>query len=139
MTNKLLILSIFAAMSTASIHAQETTRLKINIPFSFHVGQTAMPSGIYAVQSGLVAKGILTMRSQSGASGVNIGTIPDSTSRPPVKGKLVFHKYDGEYFLFQVWAPNSTAVATLAKTPQEVELVAKGKNPDQTILVALRP
>jgi len=137
-TNRLLILSIFAAMSTASIHAQDATKLKVNVPFSFHVGQTAMPAGIYTVQNGKVANGILTMQSDSGAGGVHIGTIPNSASRPPVSGKLVFHKYEGEYFLSEVWTPNSTTIATLRKTPKEAELVAKGKNPDQTILVARR-
>ena len=139
MTNRFLILSIFAAMPAASIHAQDSTRLTVNIPFSFHVGRTAMPSGIYAVQSGLVASGILTMRPESGASAVNIRTIPNTTLRPPANGKLVFHKYGEEYFLFEVWTPNSTAVATLPASPQERELAANAKNHDQTILVARRP
>ena len=138
MTKRLLFISIFAAMSTASIHAQETTRLKADIPFSFHVGKSAMPAGSYMVQSGLVASGILSIRSESGAGGVMIGTIPDSASRPTDNAKLVFNKYDGEYFLSEVWTPNSTTVATLRKPPQELDLVAKGKNPNRIILAARR-
>ena len=118
MTKRLLFISIFAAMSTASIHAQESTRLKADIPFSFHVGKTAMPAGSYMLQNGLVASGILSIRSESGAGGVMIGTIPNSASRPTDNAKLVFHKYDGEYFLSEVWTPNSTTVATLRKPPQ---------------------
>ncbi len=138
MTKRLLFISIFAAMSTASIHAQEGTRLKADIPFSFHVGKSAMPAGSYALQSGLVARGILSIRSESGAGGVMIGTIPDSASRPTDNAKLVFNKYDGEYFLSEVWTPNSTTVATLRKPPQELDLVAKGMNPNRIILAARR-
>ena len=137
MTNRLLILSIFAATSTASLLAQESTKLKVNIPFSFHVGQTSMPAGIYTVQNGLVAKRLLTLRTAEGA-GVHIGFIPNSTSRPPAEGKLVFTKYDGDYFLSQVWTPESTTVATIAKTPREFELSARGRPADQTTLVARR-
>jgi len=137
MTSRFLILSIFAATSTASLFAQEPTKLKLNIPFSFHVGQTTMPAGTYTVQNGLVAKQILTLRAANGA-GVHIGFIPNSTSRPPAEGKLVFSKYDGDYFLSQVWTPQSTTVATIAKTPREFELTAKGRPADQTTLVARR-
>ena len=136
MTKRLLFISIFAAMSTASIHAQETTRLKADIPFSFHAGKTAMPAGSYAVQSGMVARGFLGMRSESGAAFVNIITVPGSTSRPTDNAKLVFNKYGGEYFLSEVWTPNSTTVATLAKPAKELDLVAKGKIPEPTILIA---
>ena len=138
MTKRLLFISIFAAMSTASIHAQEGTRLKADIPFSFHVGKSAMPAGSYALQSGLVASGILSIRSESGAGSVMIGTIPGSASRPTDNAKLVFNKYDGEYFLSEVWTPNSTTVATLRKPPQELDLVAKGMNPNRIILAARR-
>ena len=136
MTKRLLFISIFAAMSTASIHAQETTRLKADIPFSFHVGQSAMPAGTYGLQGDSLGRGLLTMRSDSGSGTVIFPTIPDSTSRPTNSGKLVFNKYGEEYFLSAVWTPNSTRVATLAKPRKELDLVAKGKIPEQTILIA---
>ena len=136
MTKRLLFISIFAAMSTASIHAQETTRLKADIPFSFHVGQSAMPAGSYGLVGDSLGRGLLTMRSNSGSGAVIFNTIPDSVLRPPVNGKLVFHKYGEEYFLSEVWTPNSTRVATLAKPRKELDLVAKGKIPEQTILIA---
>ena len=139
MKNRLLILSIFAAMSTASIHAQEPVKLKVNIPFGFHVGPTAMPAGVYNLQNGRAARGMLTVTSPTGeVAGVNIGTIPNTTAHAPKSGKLVFHKYGGDYFLYQVWSPESTAVATLPACAQEREMIAKGKNPDQTILAARR-
>ena len=138
MTNRLLILSMFAAMSTASIHAQEPLKLKLNIPFSFHVGKSAMPAGMYTLQNGKTAKGILTVRADSGAGTINIGTIPDYPSNPPAAGKLVFHKYGEEYFLYQVWTPGSDRVARLHESPREADLVAKGKNPDETVLTAGR-
>ena len=136
MTKRLLFISIFAAMSTASIHAQETTRLKADIPFSFHVGKSAMTAGSYGLQGDSARGGILTMRSDSGSGTVIFNTIPDSTSRPTDNAKLVFNKYGEEYFLSEVWTPNSTRFATLAKPRKELDLVAKGKIPEQTILIA---
>ncbi len=50
----------------------------------------------------------------------------------------MFHKYGEDYFLYQVWSPNSTAVMTLPQTPQERELTARFTNPDKTTLVARR-
>ncbi|MEO8129426.1 MAG: hypothetical protein ABJF23_16425 [Bryobacteraceae bacterium] len=135
MTNKLLILSIFAAMSTASIHAQERINMKVNVPFSFHVGKTTLPAGIYTVRSHEASFGLLTIKGQSDG-GINIGTIPNSTLHPSELGKVVFQKYGDDYFLSQVRAAHSTAVATLRKTPQELELIARGATTDQTTLVA---
>ncbi|MEO8129941.1 MAG: hypothetical protein ABJF23_16415 [Bryobacteraceae bacterium] len=137
MTNRLLILSIFAATSTASLFAQEPTKLKLDIPFSFHVGPSDLPAGRYTVQSGVVAKRVLTLRSESGHA-INIGFIPNSTLFAPQEGKLVFSKYGDDYFLSQVYTPESTTIATLAKTPREFEWSAKGQPSNQTTLVARR-
>jgi len=138
MTNRLLILSIFAAMSTASIHAQERITLKVNVPFRFHAGRTTLPAGIYTLRSNVAAQGILTVQSQSEAGGINIRFNPNSTAHPQAEGKVVFQKYGDEYFLSEVWSANSTAMAALIKSPQERELIAKSSNPDRTILVARR-
>jgi len=138
MTNRLLILSIFAAMSTASIHAQERITLKVNVPFRFHAGRTTLPAGIYTLRSNVAAQGILTVQSQSEAGGINIRFNHNSTAHPQAEGKLVFQKYGDEYFLSEVYSANSTAMASLAKSAQERELMAKSSNPDRTILVARR-
>lgn len=45
MTKKMLLLSVFAVLSTATVNAQETIRLKVSVPFSFYIGHSVMPAG----------------------------------------------------------------------------------------------
>jgi hypothetical protein len=138
MTHRLAILSIFAAVSTANIYAQDGS-MKAQVPFSFHIGQKTMPAGEYIVQPNRLGNGTVTFRSRVGKASAIIGTLPNSTLHPRVDGKLVFTLYNnGEYFLAEVWSPGSTAIAKLSKTKREREMAANAKETDQATLVAKR-
>src|SRR5258705_3503293 len=120
MKKHLLILSVVAALATANVYAQETTRLKVDVPFSFHVGNSTMPAGQYDVGSNAPLP-ILTLRSSDRKAVVNIVAIPAQTLNPRDKGMLVFNHYRGEYFLSQVWSAGTTSGSELKKSKRELE------------------
>jgi hypothetical protein len=138
MTNRLLILSIFAAMSTATTHAQVVSKLKVNVPFSFHVGQTAMPAGAYVVRHNPASPSFLTIQSETTNAAVTFGTFANSALQPVVEGKLVFHRYSGGYILSQVWTPGSMTTATLFKSRLEQEMARNEGAAEQVVVAKAR-
>ena len=85
MTNRLLTISVFAALATANMQAQQPVTLKVDVPFNFHVGVTAMPAGEYFISPNLLAQGTLVMRSTTGKASVIVKTVPESIGQPAVQ------------------------------------------------------
>jgi hypothetical protein len=135
MKKQLFILSVVAALATANVYAQETTRLKVDVPFSFQVGNSTMPAGQYDVRSDASAP-ILTLRSSDSKAVVNIVAIRAQTLNPHDKGMLVFNHYRGEYFLSEVWNAGTNSGAQLKKTPRELEIARGEGNIDKSVLYA---
>jgi hypothetical protein len=139
MTNRLLTISVFAALATANMQAQQPVTLKVDVPFNFHVGVTAMPAGEYFISPNLLAQGTLVMRSTTGKASVIVKTVPESIGQPAVQGKVSFARHNEEYFLSKVWSPSSQSVATLTPTKRERELAARGSSSGETVLLARKP
>jgi hypothetical protein len=135
MKKQLFILSVIAALATANVYAQETTRLKVDVPFSFHVGSSTMPAGQYDVGSNASAP-ILTLRSSDRKAVVNIVAIRAQTLNPHDKAMLVFNHYKGEYFLSEVWNAGTNSGAQLRKTRHELEIARAEGNIDKSVLYA---
>jgi hypothetical protein len=136
MKKQLFILSVVAALATANVYAQETTRLKVDVPFSFQVGTSIMPAGQYDVSSNAATPALLTLRSSDSKSIASIVTIPAQTLHPRDKAMLVFNHYKGEYFLSEVWNAGTNSGAQLRKTRRELEIARGEGNIDKSVLYA---
>ncbi len=136
MKKQLFVLSVFAALTAATVYGQDFNKLKVDVPFSFHVGKATMPAGEYDVRTNSIAPGVLTLRSPDCKSAINIITIPAQAPQTHERGMLVFNHYKGEYFLSQVWNAGTNSGVALRKTRREVE-IAKGEfKTEQTELYA---
>ena len=106
-----------ALMAAASVFAQGSQRLIVQVPFDFHVGNSILPAGGYTVDTD-AAPGVLRLRSDDSKSSVMIVTIGVQKLSAPSQGQLVFNKYGDEYFLAQVWKPgNSSGLANAEAVP----------------------
>ena len=136
MKKQLMFLSVLAALATASVNAQEANKLKVDVPFSFHVGNSTMPAGEYDVRTNGVAPGVLMLRSSDSKAIMNIVSIPAQTRDSRDKGKLVFNHYHGEYFLSEVWNAGTNTGALLKKTRRELEIARSEQDGDQSVIYA---
>lgn len=118
---KRLVLAI-GLLASIQLTAQ-TTKLKASVPFDFRMGEVFMPAGAYDVtQSGF----LVTVRATEGkAISASYLTLPTSGPLTRGKGSLVFNRYDDEYFLTKVIAPDSTDARAVPKGKQEKELIAR--------------
>jgi len=119
------MLTLVLMLTAASVHAQ-STRTRINIPFSFTVGQETLPAGEYTVEP-LRRDSNTTwlLQSKTGNHGVIVITSAGRESRTE-DTRLVFHKYDNEYFLSQIWTPTVSVSRELPVRRTEREIASNG-------------
>jgi hypothetical protein len=124
-----------ALLAAASVYAQGSQKLTVQVPFGFHVGNSMLPSGEYTVSTD-VAQGVVRLRSADGKSSVMILSIATQTSATPETGKLVFNKYGDEYFLSQIWKAGNNMGNELRKSRREAEVAAISRRGAQSILAS---
>jgi hypothetical protein len=98
-----LLLSALAAgafLSTSHAVAQEQA-VVAQIPFAFQNGSQHLPAGKYRID--LTSEPLLLLRGTGAHSAGFVMTIPKIASKPPQRGKVVFHRYGDRYFLSEVW------------------------------------
>ena len=122
-----------ALLAAVSMYAQGSQKMKVQVPFEFHVGSSMLPSGDYTVDAD-AAPGVVRLRSGDARSSVVIIALPVQASAAPGQGKLVFHKYGNEYFLSQIWKQGDNMGRELRTTRREIEVAAGARRDVESIL-----
>ena len=73
-----------------------------------------------------------------GAAAV-LGAFRLTGGRWPARAKLVFHAYDGEHYLAEVWMPTSGTGSTISISKAEERLAEGGIEPETVAVLAPRP
>jgi hypothetical protein len=133
MTTQLIRNLSVALLAAASMYAQGSQKLTVQVPFGFHVGDSILPSGEYTVSTD-VAPGVVRLRSADARSSVMILSTATQTLATPTTGKLVFNKYGDEYFLSQIWKAGENTGNALHKSRREVEVAAIARRGVQSIM-----
>jgi hypothetical protein len=119
------MLTLLLAVGVASVNAQSQRTL--NIPFSFNVGHKSLPAGEYIVQPNRTdSQNVWLLKMKDGSAKVAFTTVSARAEVVPGKTKLVFHKYDNQYFLSQVWTPGNNSGRELRRPRAERELLKNG-------------
>jgi hypothetical protein len=126
------IVALFAA---ASVYAQGSPRLTVQVPFGFHVGASMLPAGKYTVDTD-VAPSVVRLRSADSKSTVMILANSVQASTTTSQGKLIFNQYGDEYFLSQVWKAGTNAGSELRKTKREFEVASHARRGIQPVMAS---
>ena len=109
--------------------------LEVNVPFTFEVGNKAMPAGSYRVESMPTGNGSLqVLRSNSGEARLTISTMATATNSGTPDPSLVFHRYGNRYFLAQIRTGGGHA-RELYPSSQEKELARSEPGVEVAVLV----
>jgi|SRR5437868_5083667 len=96
------VLSMFLALTMASIRAQAPSKVEVEIPFEFSAGKTTFKPGVYSIKRG--SGNLLTLQNNEDKSTVLLNAPVSLSSRDTKAGeRLVFNKVGDEYFLAQIW------------------------------------
>lgn len=93
--------------------AQQSYAVQANIPFSFTVNNSQLPSGTYTIWCDTGMSNVINLENRD--KGVHIVTLPSTVDNAAQKSSvLVFHRYGEQYFLSDI---RSTASATDVQLP----------------------
>jgi hypothetical protein len=102
---RMIVAALFSFIAGTALHAQTTT-VKANIPFEFHIGKTVLPAGHYAIEdktSFLVVRQV----SEGNKAVMVLSQTADPIGSPSDNPHLTFYRYGSSYFLRQVWGGSS--------------------------------
>jgi hypothetical protein len=109
----------------AGVQAQQAERVvRFEAPFAFEVENNKLPAGEYTV---LVQGGWLQIQGKDGKGVAHSLTMPvvSRAQKTVVKSHVVFHNYQGRYFLAEIWASGQEKGRELLETREEQQLAKK--------------
>jgi hypothetical protein len=95
------ILFLLLTVSSVSVFGQSDRQTVVNIPFDFIVGDKSMSAGNYILERNkrdTDTVWTITAKDRSAARKVFL-TIPTQSLDPVERTRLVFHRYENQYFL----------------------------------------
>jgi len=96
------VLCLFLSSVVAIGHAQSASgTFTARIPFEFTVGNQIFPAGEYKVKA--LLPHTLWVGNQNRRATTNVSTNSLESTKVPADAKLVFHGYNGRYYLAQAW------------------------------------
>lgn len=112
----------------AATTAQAQSKMKVNVPFDFTIGDRLLAAGEYTVQpaSPYSNSQVLMFRDGDGASRALTMSIRIEPNSKVTQSKLVFHRYGESYFLSQVWLNAGDAGSEIRAGSHERELAKSG-------------
>ncbi len=124
---------VAALLCMPAAFAQSHTNLKVNVPFSFSVGNQKLPAGEYNITS---ATGSQIMSITSEESRRTVMSLAGTGGKPSGDGKarVIFHVYGETSYLAGVWSPD-TGGRTVPKCAAEREAERGQKPVEMAILV----
>ena len=131
----LLVLITFLGAGLAIVPAQAQTdsRVLVDIPFDFAVGNTTLKAGSYQVKE--LQSGILGFSSNDGQQHQFALTVPNDAANSGHQPKLVFVRYGNESFLSKVFLSGDDDCLELLRSSRQKTLIQKGESGEELALL----
>jgi len=130
--------SLIIMLAASSVFAQTERRVVIDIPFRFTVGEKTLPAGEYSIEPNKRGSdAVWVLRAANGSETAVLMTIAIRSNRTQETPKLVFRRYDEQYFLAQIWTPGTNTGRELRVVGRERALeLASNRMREEYVLVA---
>ena len=116
-TFSMLTLLAVVSLATTAVSAQSIRRVVATVPFNFIVGDKEMP-GTDSVQPTSTGSGILRITgAENSKTALRLSTSLHRSNAG--NGKLVFHRYQDQYFLSEIWQAGESDGRQLFKSNRE--------------------
>lgn len=118
-----------------SAEAQMAQKYRANIPFDFSVGNKSFAAGEYIIERtnpGVSHSALVIRDAKSGRAKI-FQIIETSGNERPEVSKLVFNRYENQYFLAEMTVP--TLGAKFYRTSREKELAKLRKPARETVSI----
>jgi hypothetical protein len=115
-----IVIAVIAIAGASARVASADELVDAKVPFAFVVNGVRMPAGSYVVRQMEVGSGVLAIVSADGRQFVFTSTIPADADRSTSDPKLVFQKFEGQFFLSRI-VPASGTEREIILTPSIME------------------
>lgn len=135
----LTILAVIVLSLTGLLQGQMAVKeslARVDVPFAFSAGGTHLPAGNYHISHPGDPYFVL-IEKDDGRDRALIYVHPSAVNLTGPT-KLVFNKYDDQYFLSQIWTEPDQDVHQCSKNAREKELTAKGQKAESVVIAAKR-
>ena len=114
----LLAIANFAVAGTSFAQSKA---VQAKVPFDFTVGNKVLPSGMYTIEE--VSPWSIVIKNHDNAV-ERVSVVDQDGKKSANGGKLIFHKYGGQYFLSEVLSDraNMNVRVPVSKTEKRVKL-----------------
>lgn len=128
------VLTLLVALSAVAVQAQ-SQRSRITIPFTFIAAGKILPAGEYTfAPNSKDSFHVWLLEGQKGGDAVLFPTVPLRARQTQEETKLIFSKYDDQYFLSEIWTAGDQNGYKLRVSPQEQSLVKNGTHREQVVV-----
>jgi hypothetical protein len=126
-----------ASLAMAGTSFAQSKGVQANVPFDFTVANQVLPAGTYRIE--MESVGLIKIKNHNKPISVFTLVNPDGASSKN-GGKLIFHKYGGQYFLSEVLSDSASMNVALlpSKTEKRVRLQQAMVNPSSEVFIAAR-
>jgi hypothetical protein len=90
-----------ANFALAGTSFAQSNGVRATVPFDFTVGSKLLPSGTYTIQKQSTNGNVIVIRSHDKPI-ATLSLVNQDSNKSPNGGKLLFHKYGGQYFLSEI-------------------------------------
>lgn len=111
-----------------------------NVPFDFYVGNSKMSAGAYTIQESNSGSAQLLVQKKGGGTAAYILSVGAEPKSSDASGKLIFHRYNDDYFLSEVWKVGNEVGHVIHPSGKQLELergasqVSKASSMDSKIV-----
>src|SRR5690349_11649932 len=128
------ILGLLILPALAAAQMKQTDRIAVKVPFTFVVGDTAVPSGEIILQRADLSGRVLAVRNVDAKLNV-FATTSGEKATARTGEYLVFRKYGNRYVLKSLKVDGSNEMYAFAPGKLEAEMTAQNRS-DEEIVVA---
>ncbi len=93
-----------------------------NIPFDFYVKNAKLPAGQYTIRESNSGNAQLLIQNNDGGNSAYVNSVGATPKNEEFGGKLVFHRYNNDYFLSEIWAAENVMGHVITPSKKELEL-----------------
>ena len=126
-----ILISTFALLPFAAVHASAQNSSHVNIPFAFVASHTTLPAGHYRVIS---SESTLTLINQDSGKAVALLVTRDEAGAIESRGRLEFYVSGSRHWLTEAQFAGMSLHKVLLAQPKRERAVAQNDDPARTTI-----
>ena len=126
-----------ANLAMAGTSFAQSNGVRATVPFDFTVGSKLLPSGTYTIKPESTNPNVIVIRSHDKPIAA-LSLVHQDGNTSPNGGKLLFHKYGGQYFLSEILCDQADMNVEIppSKTEERVQRQQATLNSSSQVVVA---